>query len=57
MIAYMINKNWFTSKEISCPKIRDDTSYKKTYNKHKIRMINSIDVSKVYEDLFIKLED
>ena len=57
VIAYMINKNWFTSKEISCPKIRDDTSYKKTYNKHKIRMINSIDVNKVYEDLFIKLED
>lgn len=55
VIAYMINNKWFTSKEISCPNINDDTSYEMTYNNHKITMINYIDVNKVYSDLFKKL--
>ena len=55
VIAYMIYKNWFTSKEISCPNIKDDTSYELTTNNHKITMINYIDVNKVYTDLFKKL--
>lgn len=55
VIAYMINKDWFTSMEISCPKINDDTSYKLTTNRHKITMVNYIDVDKVYTDLFGKL--
>ena len=55
VIAYMINKSWFTSKEISCPKINDDTSYELTKNNHKITMVNYIDVNKVYSDLFKKL--
>lgn len=55
VIAYMINKDWFTSKEISCPNIKDDTSYELTINNHKITMINYIDVNKVYTDLFKKL--
>lgn len=55
VIAYMINKNWFNSKEISCPNIKDDTSYEITNGKHKIKMINYIDVNQVYKDLFNKL--
>lgn len=55
VVAYMINKNWFTSQEISCPNIKDDTSYELTTNNHKIRMINYINVDKVYTDLFNKL--
>ena len=55
VIAYMINKEWFTSEDISCPNIKDDTSYELTTNNHKITMINYIDVNKVYEDLFEKL--
>lgn len=55
VIAYMINKEWFTSEDISCPKIKEDTSYELTTNNHKITMINYIDVNKVYEDLFEKL--
>ena len=51
----MINKDWFTSKEISCPNIKNDTSYELTTNNHKITMINYIDVNKVYSDLFEKL--
>ena len=54
VIAYMVNKEWFTSKEISCPNIKDDTSYELTNNNHKITMISYIDVNKVYTDLFQK---
>lgn len=55
VIAYMINKKWFTSKEISCPNIKEDTSYEVTTNKHNITMVNYIDVNSVYNDLFGKL--
>lgn len=55
VIAYMINKTWFTSQNISCPNIKDDTSYELTTNNHKITMINYIDANKVYTDLFKKL--
>lgn len=55
VIAYMINKDWFTSEIISCPNIKDDTAYELTTDNHKITMINYIDVNKVYTDLFKKL--
>ena len=55
VVAYMINKKWFKSQEMSCPNIRDDTSYEFTNDNHKITMINYIDVDKVYNDLFKKL--
>lgn len=55
VIAYMINKSWFTSKDISCPNIKDDTAYKQTIHNHKITMVNYIDVDNVYSDLFKKL--
>ena len=55
VIAYMINKDWFTSKIISCPNIKDDTSYIVTSNNHQINMITYINANKVYEDLFKKL--
>ena len=57
VIAYLINKDWFTSNEISCPNIKDDTSYELTTDSHKITMVNYIDVNKVYNDLFRKLGD
>lgn len=53
----MTNKDWFTSQEISCPKIKDDTSYVLTTDHHKVTMINYIDVNKIYNDLFRKLGD
>lgn len=55
VIAYMLNKSWFMSEKISCPRIREDSSYELTNNNHKITMINYIDVNKVYTDLFNKL--
>ena len=55
VIAYMINRKWFTSKDISCPNIKEDTSYEITTNRHNITMVNNIDVNSVYNDLFEKL--
>ena len=55
VIAYLINRDWFTSEELSCPNIKDDTSYELTNDGHKIRIVNHIEVNKVYKDLFSKL--
>ena len=54
-VAYLINKNWFETIEISLPDIMEDTSYKLTENCHKITMTTFLDSSKIYEDLFKKL--
>ena len=55
VIAYMINKNWFETEQISCPNIREDTSYEITDNKHNITFVTKLDRNKIYEDLFNKL--
>lgn len=55
VIAYMINKSWFETEEISCPIIGTDTSYELTENRHKITFVNNLDVDKIYNDLFNKL--
>ncbi len=55
VIAYMINKNWFETSEISCPNIKDNTSYELTENNHKITVVNYLNVDKIYTDLFKKL--
>ena len=51
----MINKEWFETKEISCPNINNDTSYELTENNHKITVVNYLNVDKIYKDLFEKL--
>ena len=55
VIAYIVNKEWFQTEEVSCPNIKDDTSYEITSNKHKITVVNYLDVDKIYKDLFEKL--
>ena len=55
VIAYMINKNWFETKQISCPNIRKDTSYEVTDNRHSITFVIKLDRDKIYKDLFEKL--
>lgn len=54
-IAYIINKDWFEFKQISCPNIREDTSYELTENKHNITFVTKVDKDKIYKDLFRKL--
>lgn len=55
VIAYVINKAWFETVEISCPNINADTSYELTENNHKITVVNYLNVDKIYKDLFKKL--
>lgn len=55
VIAYLINKNWFETMQISAPNIKEDTSYELTKGKHEITMVNWLDSDKIYEDLFRKL--
>lgn len=55
VIAYMINKNWFETKEISCPNIREDSSYELNDNRHTINFTTKLDRDKIYNNLFKKL--
>ena len=54
VVAYMINRKWFMKKEISCPNIKQDTSYELTTNKHNISIVTKLDRNKIYKDLFEK---
>ena len=55
VIAYMINKNWFETEKISCPNIKEDSSYELTDNRHIITFVTKLDRDRIYEDLFRKL--
>lgn len=55
VIAYMINKKWFKTKEVSTPIINDDTSYKMTNVKNKITFVTKVNRNKIYSDLFEKI--
>lgn len=55
VIAYMINKEWFETEEVSQPNIKDDTSYELTECNHKITVVNYLNVDKIWRDLFKKL--
>ena len=57
VIAYLINENWFEKDDISCPIIKEDSSYEPTNNKHKITIVKKIDNKAIYNDLFEKLGD
>ena len=51
----MINKEWFETMEISCPKIKKDTSFKLTKFRHKIKFVQRLNSNKIYDDLFSKI--
>ena len=55
VIAYMINREWFETEEVSCPNIKDDTSYELTEDNYKITVVNYLNADKIYKDLFEKL--
>lgn len=54
-VAYMINKEWFQTMEISCPRIKKDTSFKLTKFRHKIKFVQRLNSNKIYDDLFSKI--
>lgn len=57
VIAYLINENWFETKDINCPAINANTSYNLKTKNHKITMVNYINAKRVYQDLFAKLKE
>ncbi len=54
-IAYLINKDWFKTMEISCPIIRDDNSFAFTKGKHKITFVKQLNANEIMESLFQSL--
>ena len=57
VIAYMINKNWFNTMEVSCPLINTDNTFKLTENRHSIKFVNYLNANEIFKDLFSKLTD
>ena len=57
VVAYVINEEWFKTMEISCPKIKEDTSFKLTKFRHKIKFVQRLDSNKIYDDLFSKITE
>lgn len=57
VIAYMINKNWFNTMDVSCPIINEDNSFKLTENRHNIKFVNYLNANEIFKDLFNKLTD
>lgn len=55
VIAYMINRNWFNTMDVSCPIINDDNTFKLTEGRHKITFVNYLNANAIFEDLFTKL--
>ena len=55
-VAYAINKDWFETKEYSCPNILDDGSYQFTTDRHKVNFVNDLYRNKIFKDYFIKME-
>lgn len=54
-VAYMINIEWFETMEISCPRIKEDTSFKLTKFRHKIKFVQRLNSNEIYDDLFSKI--
>ena len=57
VIAYMINKNWFNTMDVSCPLINADNTFKLTVNRHSIKFVNYLNANEIFKDLFNKLTD
>ncbi len=55
VIAYMINKDWFTTMDVSCPIINNDNTFKLTENRHNITFVNYLNANEIFKDLFNKL--
>lgn len=52
---YWINKEWFETIEIGCPRIKEYTSFKLTKFRHKIKFVQKSNSNEIYDDLFSKI--
>lgn len=54
-IAYIINKNWFKTMNISCPIINEDNTFTHTKGNHNITFIKQLNANDIYENFFKSL--
>lgn len=55
VIAYMLHPEWFMVKEVSCPEVQKDGTYRLTQGKHTIKMIENLKPNDIYVDFFDRL--
>ena len=56
VIAYLINKNWFKTKEIKGLNLSEDLKYHINSNTSTKTIVEKLDNNKIYDDLFKKLK-
>lgn len=56
VIAFMINKDWFSTMKVSCPFIKDDNTFILEENNHKIKFVNYLNANSIFENLFETLK-
>ncbi len=54
-IAYLINRDWFKTMDISCPIINDDNTFTHTKGNHNITFVNQLNANSIYENFFESL--
>ena len=55
-IAYLINKDWFVTENISSPNVLANGCYELTKNKHEVTFVNDLFRNKIFNDYFIKMQ-
>lgn len=56
-IAYVVNKDWFVTEEVSAPEILPNGTYVQTKDRHKITFVNDLFRNKIFKDYFIKMRE
>lgn len=54
-VAYIINKEWFKTMDISCPIINNDNTFTYTNGKHNITFVKQLNANNIFENLFESL--
>lgn len=54
-IAYLINKDWFKTMDISCPIINDDNTFTHTKGNHKVTFVKQLNANNIFENFFESL--
>ena len=55
-IAYLVNKDWFVTKNISCPNILEDGKYELTNDRHNVTFAIDLFRNKIYNDYLKKMK-
>ncbi len=56
-IAYLLHPEWYTIRQVNCPEINDDTSFKFIENQHQVNFATNLEPTKILNDLWTKLAE